>query len=210
MNDGTRGSRGQAYTLEGVISAVLVVTAVLVGLQVVDVGPWTSDTTQQSDDMEQRAEDMLDLAAENGTLSRVVRCTYGSADTFTGSQIDNGSTTFERMLNQTFDRHGHNYNIYFTYLTPSGERERISVTSSSSNPTSGVIAPTDSAAVATKTIAIYDDDRTRVVDRTDPDQPKCGATGTTVEAAGGAYFIQEDIDDDSPLYNIVEVRLVVW
>jgi hypothetical protein len=210
MNDETHGSRGQAYTLEGVISAILVLTAVLVGLQVVDVGPWTSDTTQQSDDMEQRAEDMLDLAAETGTLSRVVRCTYGSSDTFTGSQVDNSSTTFERMLNQTFDQHGRNYNIYFTYLTPSGERERISVTSSDSNPSGGVVAPTDSAAVATRTIAIYDDDRTRIVDRTDPDRPKCGAEGTTVKDAGGAYFIQEDIDDASPLYNIVEVRLVVW
>lgn len=210
MIDSTHGSRGQAYTLEGMISAILVVTAVLVGLQVVDFGPWTSDTTQQTEDMEQRAEDMLDLAAENGTLSRVVRCTYGSADTFTGGQVDNGSTTFERMLNQTFDRHGHNYNIYFTYLTPSGERERVSVTSSESNPTSGVIAPTDSAAVATKTIAIYDDDRTRIVDRTQNPPQKCGAKGATVKDAGGAYFIEEDIDDDSPLYNIVEVRVVVW
>jgi hypothetical protein len=209
MNDETRGSRGQAYTLEGIISAILVVTAVLVGLQVVDFGPWTSDTTQQSEDMEQRAEDLLDLAAENGTLSRVVRCTYGSSDTFTGGQVGEGSTTFERMLNQTFDQQGHNYNIYFTYLKASGERERISVTSSNSNPTSGVIAPTDSAAVATKTLTIYDDDRTRIVDRTVNPPQKCGAKGTTVKDAGQAYFM-DDINDASPLYNIVEVRLVVW
>jgi len=153
---------------------------------------------------------VLDLAAENGTLSRVVRCTYGSTDTFTGNQVDSSSTTFERMLNQTFDQHGHNYNIYFTYLRPSGERARISVTSSDDNPTSGVIAPTDSAAVATRTIAIYDEDRTRILDRTQNPPQKCGAEGTTVKDAGGAYFIQEDIDNNSSLYNIVEVRLVVW
>ncbi|WP_335999248.1 DUF7288 family protein [Halorientalis halophila] len=209
MNGDTTDGRGQAYTLEGVIGAILVVSALLYGLQVVDFGPWTSDTTQQSADMEQRAEDMLDLAAQNGTLGRVVRCTYGTETVFSGAEVDAGSTTFERMLNQTFDRQGRNYDVYFTYLTPDGSRETISITSGDSDPTSGVIAPTDSAAVATRTLTVYDDDRTRILDRTQSPPRKCGSTGSTVEGAGSAYFM-DDVNESSPLYNVVEVRLVVW
>lgn len=204
-------SRGQAYTLEGVVSAVIVLSALLYGLQVVDVGPWTSETTDQTSTLETQAQDVLDLAASNGTLNEVVRC-YGVSGTtlFSGGNVTSSSTTFERILNQTFDEQNRDYNVYFYYWNATGGKERVLASVNRTESDSGVVAPTSSAAVATRTIALYDDMPTRQQGSSTRD---CAEKGTSLkefnDLIDGRFYL-DDIAPNSPLFNIVEVRLVVW
>jgi hypothetical protein len=203
--------RGQAYTLEGLVASIVVLTALLYGLQVVDVGPWTSDTSDQTRQLKTQAQDVLDLAANNGTLSAAVRC-YGLDNkyAFDGDSLGNESrrTTFEVMLNQTFDERGREYNVYFYHWNETGGKELEVASANQSGAASGVVAPTDVAAVATRTIAVYDSEPTRINGSSEED---CADPGATVEtqASSGNYYMR-DIAPNSELFNIVEVRIVVW
>lgn len=208
-------TRSQAYTLEGVFAAVAVLTALVFGLQVVDVGPWTSDTAQQTSDVETRAEDLLDAADENGALDEAVRCYPLGKQVFDGSNItdSNGDVTasrFEVMLNQTFDQQDYQYNIYFTYVSSNGTQDQRFVSSNRSAGDSGVIAPSDSAAVARRTITIFDGDYTMTTDRSGAAPRDCGKRGQQIRRLGEGLLTYGDVATNSRLYNIVEVRLVVW
>jgi len=208
--------RGQAYTLEGVVASVVILTALLYGLQVVDLGRWTSDTTEQSRELESKAKDVLDIAANNGTLRRAVTCYGSSAKSQFGGSIGTNETrrtTFEQLLKQTFDDRNTNYNIYFTYWNQSSGREQIRVSSAETNPVDSGAAPSESAAVATRTVTIYDDTATWFNGSSGRDCADRFAAAPTVEQFNDTYsagFYMDDIAPDSPIYNIVEVRIVAW
>lgn len=210
-SDTSSTDRGQAYTLEGVFSAVIVLSSLLYGLQVVDVGPWTTESSDQTTALETQAQDVLDLAAKNGTLSETVRC-YGvsGSSSFSGRDLDNSSTTFERMLNQTFDSQGRSYNLYLYYWNATAGKERVLASQSRRQDDTGVIAPSESAAVATRTIPIYDSMPTRQQGGNTRD---CSQNGSSVkdfnDALGGTWYL-DDISPNTKLFNIVEVRIVVW
>lgn len=208
------GARGQAYTLEGVFSAIVILTALLYGLQAVDVGPWTSESASQTSTLETQAQDVLDIAASNGSLSTVARC-YDVNPRSTGGYVFSGqianenATTFERLLNTTFDERDRNYNVYLYYWdNETSQRERVLLSMNRTAADSGVVAPTDSSVVASRTVVLYDDMPTRF-----GASPKCGQEGATLkeyaDARGGNWYLN-DIAPNSPVYNIVEVRVVVW
>ena len=202
------GKRGQAYTLEGVFSAIVVLTALLYGLQAVDVGPWTSEAASQTSSLETQAQDVLDIAASQGSLSNVTRCYDPRRGyVFSGQIAGPNATSFERLLNTTFDEQNRNYNVYLYYWdneTNQKARELISMDRTAAD--SGVVAPTDSSVVASRTVVLYDDMRTR-----SGVSPKCGKQGTTLEQyAKSEHWYLEDIAPNSPVFNIVEVRVVVW
>jgi len=203
--------RSQAYTLEGVFAAIAILTALLFGLQVVDFGPWTGDTTQETSNLETRAEDMLDVAAQNGALSEAVRCYPIGKEVFDGTNTTNSSAEFEQMLHETFDEQDRQYNIYFTYMTEVGERNRKAVSSNRSESDSGVVAPTDSAAVATRTVAIFDDEHARTTKRYADSSQECGRnTSQEMSDYDEGLLTYEDAAPNSSLFNVVEVRVVVW
>jgi len=204
--------RGQAYTLEGVFSAVVVLTALLYGLQVVDIGPWTSEAASETSSLETRAQDTLDLAASEGTLSNVTRC-YGvnpesnRGYVFSGQNAGPNATLFEQFLNTTFDEQNRNYNVYFYYWNnETGQKDRELVSMNRSAADSGVVAPTDASVVASRTLVLYDDMRTRF-----GVEPKCGQQGLTLAEYEDRFgWYMDDIAPNSPIYNVVEVRVVVW
>lgn len=209
--DSTPRDRGQAYTLEGVISAAIVLTAMLYGLQVVDIGPWTSEASDRAATLETQAQDILDLTATNGNLSAMVRCYGVSGKTaFSGRSVDASSTRFEKLLNQTFDEQNRNYNIYFYYWNATGGKERVLASFNRTEADSGIIAPSSATAVATRKVAVFDDQPTRQQTRSGND---CGSNGASVQtfndAIGGRFYL-DDISPDTTLFNVVEVRIVVW
>jgi len=95
--------RGQAYTLEGVLAAIVVVTATVYGLSAVDTGPFQTGAQQRTAALETRASDTLSLAAETGALHNATACYSVGTPTLNGNQTGS-STEFEMMLNHTFDR----------------------------------------------------------------------------------------------------------
>ncbi|WP_372479078.1 hypothetical protein ACAH01_10050 [Halomicrobium sp. HM KBTZ05] len=190
--------RGQAYTLEGTIGAIVVVTAVLIGLQAVDTGQLQSSEDRVSEQLATQSEDVLTVGAETGALSQVIRCWGADKSVVDGAVNSDENARFERMLNHTFDRQNRNYNIYLTYWNRSVDDRTERVISTSEN--QALAAPGRSTAVATQRITLYDDQQIQFGD---------GCTTPGYEIGEGAFKIP-DVDTESPLYNIVEVRIVVW
>ncbi|MDS0223311.1 hypothetical protein NDI54_18370 [Haloarcula sp. S1AR25-5A] len=189
--------RGQAYTLEGVLAAIVVVTATVYGLSAVDTGPFQTGTQQRTAELETRASDTLSLAAETGALHTATACYSVGTSTLNGNRTGS-STEFESMLNRTFDNQGDQYNLYFSYWDSDSDARRTTLVSQGS-PENVAERPAD-AAVATETVTLTDDMPARIGD--------CSATGPSLSAVD-EYFAP-DAKPDSVVYNVVEVRLVVW
>ena len=189
--------RGQAYTLEGVLAAILVVTATVYGLEVIDTRAWEDETQGETQQLAYQASDVLSIASESGALRDAVLC-YREGRPIDGNR-ERTLTEFERMLNHTFDSQAQQYNLYFSYWNTSDQRETRLVSEGSEGSNDG---PPTSTADASTTVTITDDTRRRIGD-------ECGPIPLTVKD-DQEFYISEDVAPDSPLYNIVEVRLVVW
>ncbi|PSP84065.1 hypothetical protein BRC96_06055 [Halobacteriales archaeon QS_6_64_34] len=189
--------RGQAYTLEGVLAAILVVTATVYGLEVIDTRAWEDETQGETQQLAYQASDVLSIASESGALRDAVLC-YREGRPIDGNR-ERTLTEFERMLNHTFDSQAQQYNLYFSYWNTSDQRETRLVSEGSEGSNDG---PPTSTADASTTVTITDDTRRRIGD-------ECSPIPLTVKD-DQEFYISEDVAPDSPLYNIVEVRLVVW
>jgi hypothetical protein len=190
--------RGQAYTLEGVLAAILVVTATVYGLGAIDTRAWEDETQSETEQLAYQANDVLSIASESGALRDVVLC-YREGRPIDGDR-ERTLAEFERMLNHTFDSQAQQYNLYFSYWNTSDRRETrlVSEESQGSND-----RPPTSAVDASATVTITDNTSRRIGD-------ECSSIPLTVKEDQNSFYISEDVSPDSPLYNIVEVRLVVW
>jgi hypothetical protein len=209
---GDRGndrSRGQAYTLEGIIAAILIATALLYGLQTTDVAAWTSSTsTDRAESLRQEADDLLAAAADNDTLSHAVRCINGTTGQVLhpglGAPPPNNATMLGSMLNRSFGDREITYELHFVYRNDTtGRRESLLV-----YPPLPKSRDVD-AVNASHRVAIFDN--MSVSNRTAAlDTRNCRTEdGTVGDASAGDRFYAPD-SDSSDLYNVVEVRLVVW
>lgn len=203
--------RGQAYTLEGVISSLLLLTAVLFALQSVIITPTTSGTVDADvrGELRQQANDILVLTAQNESfgLSELSRYWHQSQLTFfnaTNPRIGYGSDHpprhFGQMLEQTFSERSRLYNVYLLYqpATETGDTLRTPVVYQGQ--------PSESAVVSSYTVTLYDN------------QTLTSPTASSVElwqydtnatdGDDGYYPIPNAID--GPVYNVVEVRVIVW
>lgn len=207
------GDRGQAYTLESIASAVIVLTAVLFALQSIIITPTTSSAVDPEvrSELQQQADDVLVITANNAThdLSWFVRYWDQSSRTFAGPQAVNPRVGYGgneppgaigTMLNETFNARGHSYNLELYYRgqnvsdghgqTPAVYRGR----------------PGEGAVVASQMVTLYDN------------QTLTGPRSTNAELweyspnasnnRNGYYPIPNAVE--GPVYNVVEVRLTVW
>ena len=189
--------RGQAYTLEGTIGAIVVVTAALIGLQAVDTGQ-LGPQDRTAEQLSAQSDDLLTVGAETGALSNVVRCWGADKTVVDGTVNGDDNSDFEQMLNHTFDRQNRNYNLYLSYWNDSTDDRTERVVSTNESQALG--SPDRSTAVATQRITLYDDQPIRF---------GSGCASEGYEIGEGAFGVP-DVDEESPLYNVVEVRLVVW
>jgi len=186
--------RGQAYTLEGVLAAILVVTATVYGLQAIDTRAWEDETQADTQALQSRASDVLSLAGNSGALRDAVTC-YQQGRTINGDRAEPRST-FENMLNTSFDSQANQYNLYFSYYNGTDTEERLV----SGNPEGSNTRAPSTAATASTTVTLTDSTNRTTGDR-------CGEIPVTV-SDDPSFYIEENAD--SSLYNVVEVRLVVW
>jgi hypothetical protein len=203
-------SRGQAFTLEGLVAALVVVAALAMSLQAVVVTPTTRGTVDEDvrTGLRQQATDTLSLAAaeEPADLSYLVRNWEPNGQTFAGAenpQIGYGMAgpplLLGRLLNTTFTQRGYLYNVEVRYRTEDPGRDgRLTMVRQ------GV--PDENAVVAAHAVTLYDNETL-----TSP-----GAGGaelweydTTLADGDGGYYPIPDVVD-GPIYNRVEVRVVVW
>ncbi len=201
--------RGQAYTLEGFVAALIVLTALLFVFQSIVLTPTTAGTVDQDvkSQLRVQANDALrtsDSDLEN--LTRYWNASGGFAYT-NGTDVGYGTRpacapnlstdgvcdSLGKTLHDEFTDRGYTYNLYVTYQLASNPTETA---------TERVVyrgVPSANAVTATTTVVLYDD-----LTLTAPDD----AGNATLSELGGKFYAPDV--SDGVVYNVVEVRLVVW
>ncbi|SIR73645.1 DUF7288 family protein [Natronorubrum thiooxidans] len=215
--DSTNDSdRGQAYTLEGFISAMVVLMAILLALQSVVITPTTgglADRTVKSQ-VQQEAQDALVVAAttdhdKKKNLSEMIRYwdkNEGDDGEFHKASESNDVPGYYNASNQTelyeqfvlgeilsdrFTERGMSYNIELVYWNQSEDEYQSEYL---------VYQGESEAVTANYMVTLFEDDELLKSNNDVGDD-------TNYPIARGT---KDDNDDDSKVYNVVEVRVAVW
>lgn len=192
--------RGQAFTLEGFIAALLVLSSVLFVLNVTAVTPLSASASNQHIENQQSAmaTSLLDVAAANDSMEPTLLAWDDALGGFhdasaNGYYLTCGfDTAFGVLLTQTFETNGVACNVNLRYVTASGDlrAERLVY----------VGEPTDNAVRATSFVTLYDDDLLRTAN----------GTHTSVTLTNASTFYAPDAAPNDRLYNVIEVEVIVW
>ncbi|WP_224332169.1 DUF7288 family protein [Haloprofundus halobius] len=207
--DRGRGDRGQAHTLEAVLSAMILLTSVIFALQVTAVTPLSASTSSQHIENQQQAtaEGVLATTVDSGSLERTLLF-WGDDDgdgddEFRGATDeayytgDYPPTEFGRTLRSTFGDRGVAANVYVRHHTDAGDERTQRLFYQGE--------PSDNAATATQLVTLYDD--AVLYDDEDDD----GVAEPTETEIDGSNFYAENADGgDSGVYNVLRVEVVVW
>lgn len=195
-------SSGQAHALESVFAAAIIVAALVFAIQSTAITPLTISTSHQHIETEQKK--MADGALENAkytedpsemsALEEALlywdvddqRFHDGSPEGYLGEYPDN---EFGEIFEDTFEDRQIATNVYVTYSREGG--------GSGTEQLVFMGEPSDNAMSATTTVVLYDDQ-----ELTAP-----GESQTIGDTPG---FYAPDAFDDSNVYNVVEVRVIVW
>ena len=202
--------RGQAFTVEGLAAAILLLGTLVFALQATGITALSGGTaggaveTQQAD----LARGVLASAVASDTLEPSLL--YWN-DSFVGPD-GNGTyhglggddyyvaglpTAFGDSLDRTLTDAGYAYNVNLYYYNDSTDAPDATVVA---RPLVEQGTPSDDAIRAVRTVTLYDDDV--LYDETE------AATNTTL--ANTSNFFVPDASPDSPVYNVVQVEVVAW
>lgn len=203
--------RGQAFTLESVVAAVLLLTAIAFALQVTIVTPLSASTSSQHIEGQQRsvAQGVLANAAEDGSLKNAVLYwneTAGNFHNTTGQTFytsDIPDNEFGDKLSRAFNEEGLAYNVV-VYSQSGNETLKNEI-----RPQQMILqgTPSDNAVSASRTISIRNDDHLINEDGS--------RNETTVREADPFYISNGNTaasggTDGNGLYNVVRVEVIVW
>jgi len=196
--------RGQAHTLEGVVAALLLLSSLLFVLQVTTVTPLSASTSSQHIENQERAVGVgiLKSASEQGDLKPALLYWNASARNFHNATVkdhyaDAPPNDFGSLLNRSLSSRGIAYNIQIRYMTDENTTEsRLLVDQG---------FPSDNAVTVSRTVVLTDDDRIYNESGT----PSSVTLGE-LDFSTGNPFYAEDIDDGSPLFNVVTVEVTLW
>jgi len=200
--------RGQAYTLEGFVSAMVVLMAVLFALQSVVITPTSgglSDRSVQAQ-LQQEAQDALVVSDQDGNLSETIRNwnTDDDPEKFHKATVPgpDGNRTYNTtefadqsrlggILEQRFADNGYSYNVELIYEND-GEFNTTYLVYQG--------APSPDAVTASYVVTLYENniltaDKSKQIELT--------------ESEDHDYPISHETDTEL-VYNIVEVRVIVW
>jgi hypothetical protein len=203
--------RSQAYTLEGVVAALILLSAVLFALQALIVTPTTSGTVDPDvqSDLRQQGNDILVATAANDDfdLSTLLRYWDQSDQTFynaTNARVGYGSTVppdvFGTLLSETFTERSRLYNVEMRYLPANGTTQQHTTTIAFQG------EPSENAIVATYTVTLFD--RQTLTSPTAGDVALDELDTEKTDGDDGYYPVPNAVE--GPVYNVVEVRIVVW
>lgn len=209
--------RGQAYTLEGFVSAMIVLMAVLFALQSVVITPTTgglADRTTKAQ-LEQETQDALVISATANEsegkrdLTTLVRYWNDSTDEFhNASESDvefyydasNDTELYQEfvlgeVLTDRFTDRGLSYNVELVYQDERGEFD-------TENSTHLVYQGESEAVISSYTVTLLESDNLTAPNNEDIPIREAHANGYPIPPATG--------EDESEIYNVVEVRVAVW
>jgi len=195
-------ARGQAHALEGIVAALVVLSAVVFALEMTAVTPLSASTSSQhiENQQEATARGVLGTAAESGALKETVLFwnTTGSGRFWDANRTSESyyytsgppPTEFGEMLNRSFDRRGIAYNVNLRYDGSDGPRTTTQLVYQ------GV--PSDNAVRATWPVVLYRNDK--LVNRT--------GTPRNVSNVSSSFYAPQA--SSSSVYNVIRVEVVVW
>jgi hypothetical protein len=206
-----KGTRGQAFTLEGLTAGLVLITAVLFAVQSVAVTPTTTGAVDQRVQSDTRAEakDVLATAAANETfgLSELVRYWSPDALTFEGAintRIGYGSRQppgeLGILMERVFADRGNTYNIEVEY------QRRNATNGTRSVPMVYRGEPSDDAVTVSQTVTLYDN---QTLTAPSSSQLALRFYDTNATNSKGSYYPIPDAADGA-VYNVVKVRVTVW
>lgn len=193
--------RGQAYTLEGVVSAILVASALVVGLQAVDPAPWLDDEPFDTEEYRAQVNDMLAVAsdgttpADGGTdkLTRAVTCLDTSQE-FTEDAYDEDSE-LGPYIDQTIGDRNYKINVTYWNTTTDTVEETVTETNTATDPSSTSIS-------VTRQVPLFANDPITIFDG--------GECVEQDEPLSNPGFPVDDQYEGDELYAIATVEVVVW
>jgi len=193
--------RGQAYTLEGVVSAILLLTALLLATNAVVITPTTEGTIDR-DTMAQlgtQTDDVLAAAHErdglqeaalfwNTTAQQSAWPTAWQPGGDCPTTVAGEPLTLCVLLEETFTSRFYRYNVFIDYQTEdlTTETEPLYIQGT----------PGRNAVTATRSVTLHDG--MRLTGRPE------GTLGNNT-----SRFYADDLNDPT-LVNIVEIRVVIW
>lgn len=182
--------RGQAYALEGIIGAVIVVSALVLGLQAVDIAPWTGNDQIESSQARGEVADMLAVAEDTGALQEAVTCVDSSGEPHPEvAATEDGVSPFGAILNNTIsDRYTYRVSVKYN------NSESVQIGPEPSLPNVDTVS-------ASRYVVLSDTDPVY-----DVEDDECVQDGTL---EGGSIYIDDQHPDDA-LYAVVSVRVIAW
>jgi hypothetical protein len=209
--------RAQAYTLEAILGGLVIAVAVLFALNATVVTPSTSGAVgpEMRENLRQQADDVLATAAEDDSfdLSGVVRYWDPAARTFyqaSSPEVGYGSGqppgAFGRLLNDTFTERGYRYNVEMSYLGAAND--------TGPDEGSGTVQmvfqgePDRQGIVATHRVTLFDNQTLSTTQMSSRGVELWQLDTNATDGDDGYYPVPDAID--GPVYNVVEVRVIVW
>lgn len=195
-----RDDRGQVFTLEAFIAALLILSSIVFVLSAVTVTPLSGSSSNRYVENQQAslANSILDTAKANDDLRSTLLSWNDSRGTFHGAW-EKGyylscsfDTPFGELLGRTLYDNGIACTVNLQYITEAQDirSERLVY----------VGEPTDSAVRGQTTVVLYDDDR--LVD--------ASGAPTEITLAESTTFYAPDAAPNDRLYNVVEVEVILW
>lgn len=194
-------NRAQAFTLEGIVSSMLVISVALIfSLQVTAITPLSASTSSQHIENQQAeiAQGLLD-STPRGELAQTILYWNNSSQKYHNSdqdgvyRVEPPETKFGNMTQEQLLDKGIGANIEIIYYTNSTtynqDSYRVFTTGS----------PSNHANTVTRRVPIYESD---VIYNED------GTKSST--KVGNSTFYMNNIDQNSELYNIAVIRITVW
>lgn len=190
--------RGQAFTLEAVVAAIVLLGALLFALEVSGVTSLSASTSsgQVLDQQERVAGGALDAAIANGSVKSTLLYWNESAGTFHDPDEDGyytvgPPTAFGATLNDSLGGATLAFNVEVRYLDENGSVARKRLVRNGE--------PSDDAVRVVRTVTLYDDDRLR----------DANGTVTATRLDESSLYVPDRYPDD-PVYNVVSVEVVAW
>lgn len=190
--------RGQAHTLEGFVASLIVIGSVVFALQATAVTPLTASTSNQHIENQQAAtaSNLLATAAANETLRPTITYWNRSSGSFVGTgergyyASGGPPTAFGAALNRTYSDNRIAFNVYVVHRRVDNSRQSTRLVYMGT--------PTDNAVSTSRTVVVRNDTSLST------------GNGTIAEAAAADEFYATDAAPESELFNVMEVRIVVW
>lgn len=215
--DAPTETRGQAYTLEGIIGGMVILVAILFTLNTIVVTPSSGGglSADAQSDLRVQAEDALVTIAQNDSfdLSAMTRYWDQGNRSFVGGinqEVGYGSRTppgnIGTILNETFVSRGHQYAMELSYLET--ENGTIATEQTGTIPVVHRGQPAGESVTATYRVTLYDNETLTSPSPTTSGVELWQIDANATDGDDGYYPIPNAAD--GPIYNVVEVRLTIW